>query len=178
MFDIAKFAEGVCDAAYPNWFKRDSEVPTTPNLGEPVPTPEDPENPPGDIIYKENRFKYRVVDIFGDDVAKGNRKLVQVKWRLNGMERGGLDEPLTRSVNFELLVSASEVIVLNAFHYALMIKVRQTYSVDLSDIVGDVEEDEPVGRTTRESGRVYRVWGLRVDDLVTGMQPLFEMKED
>ena len=146
MFDIDKFANEVCDVAYPN--------------------------------SEDNEWRYRVDDIFGKEVSKGNVHLVQVKWRLSGMERGGLDEPLTRSINFELSVNASAVVALNAFHYALMIKVRQTYGVDLSDIVGDVEEDEPVGRTTRESGRVYRVWGLRVDDLVTGMQPLFEMKED
>ena len=176
MFDIEKFAEGVCDKAYPNWFKRDEHNTAEPDLQEPVPTPEDPENPPGDIIYKENLWRYRVDDIFGKEVSKGNVRLVQVMWRLSGIERGGLDETLTRSTNFELVVNASAVIALNAFHYALMIKVRQTYPVDLSDIIGDVEEDEPVGRTTRESGRVYRVWGLKVDDVVTGMQPLFEMR--
>ena len=177
MFDIAKFANDVCDVAYPNWFKRNKIDMTLPNLQEPVPTPEDPDNPPGDIIFKENKWDPKVVDIFGKEVSKGNVHRVQVKWQLTGMDRGGLDEPLTRSINFELSVSASAVVALNAFHYALMIKVRQTHGVDLSDILGDVEEDEPVGRTTRESGRVYRVWGLRVDDLVTGMQPLF-LNED
>ena len=177
MFDIAKFAEGVCDAAYPNWFKLDPDDMTMVDLNSPVPTPDDPENPPAGIMYVPNWWGWRVDDIFGNELATGNKRIVQVKWRLSGMDRGGLDEPLTRSINFELQVNATAVVALNAFHYALMIKVRQTYSVDLSDIIGDVEEDEPVGRTTRASGRVYRVWGLRVDDLVTGMQPL-HLKED
>ena len=162
MFDIEKFANDVCDVAYPQskWFKRNLIETTLPNFEEEVPPPNDPENPPGDIIEVENWWQPRVVDIFGGAIATGNKNIVQVKWRLSGMDRGGLDEPLTRSINFEFVVNASAVVALNAFHYALMIKVRQTYAVDLSDIIGDVEEDEPVGRTTRESGRVYRVWGI------------------
>ena len=154
MFDVQQFAEEVCKLAYPDG---------------------DPEG----IIAGKNKWQYKVVDIFGKLLPpKRGRNFVVCQWRLAGIDRNSLDHISEDGINFELAVSAKSVVALNAFHWALTKKIRQEQGIRLSDLIGDVEEDEPVGRTTYETNRAIRVWGLTVNQRIVGMNYLFDKDDE
>ena len=145
MFDIQKFCTDVCDKAYP---------PT--KNGE------------------ENKWTYKVSDILNvPPPHEVKENLVVVTWRLAGIDRNELDA-FQSGTNFEVFVNASSVNALNAFHWALGTLLPRHNGLRLSDLIGDVEEDEPVSKTMAHNARAFRVWGLTVNQLVTGMNELFE----
>ena len=102
--------------------------------------------------------------------------LIVATWRLAGVDRNEIDA-VQSGVNFEVMVNASEVVALNAFHWSLMWNLQRHNGLRLSDLIGDVEEDEPVGKTMQWNSRAFRVWGLTVTQLVTGMNVLFNEVE-
>ena len=158
MFDIQKFAESVCEQAYP------ASHPET-EIG-------------------ENKWKYHVQNLLGytsEDLDKEGKitgidpqTTIVVTWALAGIDNYTLDNKGDDGINFELIVNAPMIKALNAFHWSLMRKLRTTNGVRLSALLGDVEEDETVGRTIRTTGRAYRVWGLTVSEPIVGMNYLFE----
>ena len=144
MFDIQQFVEHVCDQAYPK-IKNDME----------------------------NKWTYKVSDLLNIPLQHEIKEyLVVAVWRLAGIDRNSLDQPQD-GINFEVSVSASSINALNAFHWSLL-SMLSAYDVRLSDLIGDVEEDEPVSPTMRHNARAFRVWGLTVSQSVTGMNELFE----
>ena len=146
MFNIQEFCTDICDRAYPQEVREG----------------------------KENKWTYKVSDILNvPPPHEVKENLVVVTWRLAGIDRNELDG-FQSGTNFEVFVNASSVKALNAFHWGLGQQVRVMNGVRLSDLIGDVEEDEPVSKTMAHNARAFRVWGLTVNQLVTGMNELFE----
>ena len=148
MFDVQVFAEQVCALAYPGTFE-------------------------GEI----NKWDYHVQDVLGDKGVRGEPNLIVVTWALAGVDADTLDYKGDNAINFELICNASSVRALNAFHWALMQELQSTPRVRLSALIGDVQEDEVIGRTRRSTGRAFRVFGLTVDESIVGMSQLFEEVE-
>ena len=169
-FDVAEFAWSVCLRAYPQ--VQDG---------------------------KRNRWDYQVKDIldygwsweYPDDdtdrprVRKYGRLMrdkendpntIIVYWRLAGVDQLGMDAVNT-ATNFEISVATTQVKALNAFHWSLMRELRLHHGVNLSALLGDVEEDETVSKTQRFMNKAFRVWAMTVDRPVIGMNELFEAKE-
>ena len=151
MFDVEQFCIDVCERAYP------------------IADPEGLED-------KENKWTYKVSDLLNIPAPhEVSENLVVVTWRLAGVDRNELDA-VQSGTNFEVLANASSIRALNAFHWGLCKQIEVTNDVRLSDLIGDVEEDEPVSKTMRHNARAFRVWGLTVSQSVTGMNELFEPK--
>ena len=127
--------------------------------------------------YAINKWTFKVSDIL--NVPQDHEvtpDLVVATWRLAGIESRPVD--ITQNgINFEVMVNASQVIALNAFHWALLNQIRVHNELRLSDLIGDVAEDEPVGKTMRWNSRAFRVWGMTTAQLVTGMNVLFNEVE-
>ena len=206
MFDIDKFCTQVCDRAYPKYATEDGDTLSLAELERNVEEikyaeaenerirkenltlpPEEQKTflpVPTEIMLSayplRNKWTYKVSDILNVPAPhEVKENLVVVTWRLAGVDRTQLDE-FQSGVNFEIIVNASSINALNAFHWALG---KQTFGrhdgVRLSDLIGDVEEDEPVSKTmTAHNARAFRVWGLTVNQSVTGMNELFESNSE
>ena len=128
------------------------------------------------IAYpQQNKWTFVVSDLLNipDQVSPD---LVVATWRLAGIDRNEIDS-VQSGVNFEVMANASQIVALNAFHWSLMQSLRVHNGLRLSDLIGDVEDDEPVGKTMRWNARAFRVWGLTVSQNVTGMNVLFNEVE-
>ena len=158
MFDPYVFLDSVCKEAYPK-----------------------------EVVIEEktfsNRFTYWVQDLMmcrADGFEKGETdntmpdlNEIVVTWALAGIDKAAIDYKGHTGMNMEVIVNSPLVRGLNAFHWALIKQLRSNTNIRLSALLGDVEEDETVGRSTRSGGRVYRVWGLTIDESVIGMNSLF-----
>ena len=172
MFDIQQFCTDVCDLAYPNYMDVERSV----RVGQAELDRLRQEGVEDLSEYLINKWTYKVTDILNVPAPREvGTNLVVVTWRLAGVDRTQLDE-FQSGVNFEIFVNASSINALNAFHWALGKRTFGRHDgVRLSDLIGDVEEDEPVSKTmTTHNARAYRVWGLTVNQSVTGMNELFE----
>ena len=172
MFDIKKFVTEVCDRAYPNYMEKDKAVLVSQEELKRL-RDEGTDLKP----YAINKWTFVVSDILNiprQETITSN--LVVATWRLAGVDRNEIDA-VQSGVNFEVMVNASEVVALNAFHWSLMWNLQRHNGLRLSDLIGDVEEDEPVGKTMQWNSRAFRVWGLTVTQLVTGMNVLFNEVE-
>ena len=201
MFDVQKFAEQVCDLAYPRWLVNGQQVTRvkyakytetlaqlkakTDGGGSLTPTEESTKNNAQPIVDAIdggtailNEWRYHVQDILGEkadpEKLKRKPKLIVVTWALAGVDADSLDWKGDNGINFELVCNASSVRAINAFHWALMQSLQSETRVRLSALIGDVEEDEVIGRTRRSTGRAFRVFGMTVEDSIVGMSQLFE----
>ena len=174
MFDIQKFCTDVCDRAYPNYLEKDKAVIVSQAELNRLRLEETDLS-----TYAINKWTYKVSDILNvPPPHEVKENLVVVTWRLAGIDRNDIATFQTGN-NFEIYVNASSINALNAFNWALGTQLARMNEVRLSDLIGDVEEDEPVSKTgVTHNARAFRVWGLTVNQLVTGMNELFEPSED
>ena len=102
---------------------------------------------------------------------------VIVQWSVVGLNQTLLDTSAAMGV--EILASASQIRVLNAFQWALNEILPSVHPcIELSALFGEVDHDEVLGRKVSHSGRAYRAWRFAVNDNITGMNQLIEVKKD
>ena len=130
--------------------------------------------------YQSDNWVYAIRDILGFYDGQAKRDLhtlaqssrtVIISWRMAGVSAGTFDEVLPPT-NFEIVVSATKVRALNAFHWALMVAIRDENDVSLTTLIGDVDEDSLQGPRRSVTGRAQRAWGLTVAGPVTGMESI------
>ena len=147
MFDIELFAEEICALAYPGYDPHeDWKV--------------------YDVLRQNTMMKPPTTQDFK------NSQFVSCQWAQTGIDADVLNTRGSSAISFELRVSAKEVRLLNAFHWAANEALNNHNNVHFSDLLGDVEEDEVVKGDRKASGRALRVWGFTVDGAIKGMEPV------
>ena len=147
MFDIEDFAKEICRLAYPGYNEQeDWKV--------------------YDVLRYNTDEKPPTVRDFKDS------EFVSCQWAQTGIDADVLNTRGSSAISFELRVSAKQVRLLNAFHWAANETLNNHNDVHFSDLLGDVEEDEVVKGDRKASGRALRVWGFTVDGAIKGMEPV------
>ena len=153
MLDIEFFVNQICETAYPKpnkwvYLVRDQF---------------------GFATNEQNEYK----QIINLNTATKDPNLILVTWGLSGIDFSDSIDITFPPIAFDIMVSATTLRALNAFHWALMLGLESDNRVNLSALGGDVQSDEKKGHL-QSSGRFSRGWSLMADDLIKGMEVLQE----